>query len=388
MEIIKNPEAIISAIDAYIEKSDKNLENELRAAGYVRTAEAVALIGKLQNKIAGGLRKQTKELLRTLKEAKASKLEGKALDGRIQDRMNADDSGRTVEQPVQNLYRDNFKPIAGGYMSQVERSLAPGSRLTLDTIRERTRAWWTDWSKDLSNLMRINSQDDIWDLIYDSSENGESLDKLMRKIIDGGWRSEYYQARRTAITEVLRLHSVAADEAIQQNPDVEFKEWAHTGAHKNEPRLNHISISGQRVPKDQPYTLVGKLGGIYNPMYPRDPCLPPEESINCHCISRAILGDLGGLSYDERRKMKQDHIKNDDREWMAERDKENRDRAGINPDRVKTDWFEKKTDDEKAIYLGGKKKMELYRRGYIDTDTKLDHVRTSTLKQLRDEGLL
>ena len=44
MEIIKNPEAIISAIDAYIEKSDKNLENELRAAGYVRTAEAVALI--------------------------------------------------------------------------------------------------------------------------------------------------------------------------------------------------------------------------------------------------------------------------------------------------------------------------------------------------------
>ena len=388
MEIIKNPEAVIAAIDVYLEKTDRKLEDELRSAGYVRTAEAVALINRLQDKLFRGVRKQTRDLVKTLKEAKASGIGGKLLEGRIQNMMDGDDYGRTVEKAIQNLYQDNFKPIAGGYMSQAEKAFESGSRLTLDTIRERTRAWWTEWSKDLSNLMRINSQDDIWDLIYSSSENGESLDKLIRRIMNGGWRSEYYQARRTAITEVLRLHSVAADEAIQQNPDVEEKEWVHTGAHKNEPRLNHVAISGQRVRKDLPFTLIGTLGGYYNPMYPRDTNLPAEETINCHCICRAILGDLGGMSYDERRKLKQEHIKNDNREWMAERDRENRARAGIDPDRVKVNWFEEKTPEQKALYLGGKKKMELYDRGYITTDARLEHVRTSTLKQLRDEGLL
>lgn len=69
--------------------------------------------------------------------------------------------------------------------------------------------------------------------------------------MDGGWRTEYYQAKRVAVTEVLRAHSVAKEEAIQQSPVVDMKEWRHTGVHKIKPRPNHVAMDGQVVPKDQ-----------------------------------------------------------------------------------------------------------------------------------------
>ena len=73
--------------------------------------------------------------------------------------------------------------------------------------------------------------------------------------MDGGWRTEYYQAKRVAVTEVLRAHSVAKEEAIQQSPVVDMKEWRHTGVHKIKPRPNHVAMDGQVVPKDQPCLL-------------------------------------------------------------------------------------------------------------------------------------
>ncbi len=104
--------------------------------------------------------------------------------------------------------------------------------------------------------------------------------------MDGGWRTEYYQARRVALTEVLRAHAVAHEESIQQSPATDRKEWVHTGAHKNEPRQNHIDMSGQIVLKNQPFTLHSVDGDTYYPMHPLDIILPACESVNCHCIHR------------------------------------------------------------------------------------------------------
>ena len=106
--------------------------------------------------------------------------------------------------------------------------------------------------------MKINTHQQITDIIQRTIDQGESIETLTRKIMDGGWRNEHYQARRVAVTEVLRAHSVAREEAIQQSPSTDRKEWRHTGAHKNKPRPNHVDMDGQIVPKDKPFGITGE----------------------------------------------------------------------------------------------------------------------------------
>ena len=115
-----------------------------------------------------------------------------------------------------------------------------------------------------------------------------------------------------------------------QSPSVKDKIWKHTGAYRNEPRQNHVDMSGQRVPKDAPFELTGIKGGIYYPLYPRDTSLPPEERINCHCICQpAVDDDVLGMTLEERQKLQQQAIDEMDDAWERELDARNRARAGI-----------------------------------------------------------
>lgn len=115
-----------------------------------------------------------------------------------------------------------------------------------------------------------------------------------------------------------------------QSPAVEEKMWKHTGAYRNDPRKNHVDMDGQRVPKDQPFELRGIKGGTYYPMYPRDSSLPPEESINCHCISQPVVSArVLGLSLEERQRLQQQAIEEMDDEWERELDARNKAKAGI-----------------------------------------------------------
>jgi hypothetical protein len=176
----------------------------------------------------------------------------------------------------------------------------------------------------------LSTYNQIESVLTDHLQSGSSVAEVTRAIMDSGIRDEYYRARATAVTEMLRCHSVAAQEAIIQNPACEKKEWVHTGGHNNKPRQNHEDMDGEIVDKDQPFTLVGADGGVYFPMYPRDPELPPGESVNCHCIHRGIVSDdILGLSYEERQELQQAAIDEDDGEWERELDERNRAKAGI-----------------------------------------------------------
>ena len=128
----------------------------------------------------------------------------------------------------------------------------------------------------------------------------------------------------------MRAHSVAQEEAIQQSPAVEEKEWVHTGAYRNEPRENHVDMDGQVVKKDAPFELTGADGGTYYPMYPRDPILPPGESINCHCIHRGIVSEeILGLPLERRKELQAEAIAEMDDAWEKELNERNKAKAGI-----------------------------------------------------------
>ena len=115
-----------------------------------------------------------------------------------------------------------------------------------------------------------------------------------------------------------------------QSPVVSEKMWKHTGEYRNEPRQNHVDMDGQRVPVNEPFELIGADGSIYNPMFPGDTILPPEERINCHCIEQPIVSEeILGLSLEERQRLQQQAIDEMDDDWEKELDARNRARSEI-----------------------------------------------------------
>ena len=212
----------------------------------------------------------------------------------------------------------------GYYIAQTDRGLK------LTQVSKRTLAWVKSWSKDLGEIMQLNSHKEIERILEKGLAEGQGMAEFTRAILDSGIRDEYYKARRVAVTEVLRAHSVAQQEAYMQSPAVSEKMWKHTGEYRNEPRQNHVDMDGQRVPVEEPYELIGADGGTYEPMYPRDPLLPPEESINCHCISQPVVSEETlGLPLEERQRLQQEAIDAMDDEWEKELDAQNKAKAGI-----------------------------------------------------------
>ena len=276
------------------------------------------------------------------------------------------------------------------------------SELIVDQISESTSNWIAQWSDELAELMKLSTHEEIESLLTDALKKGKSVAQLSMDIISGGIRDEYYKARRVSITEMLRAHSAAREESIQQSPAVESKEWVHTGSYRNKPRRNHQKISGQIVPKNMPFTLVGADGVTYHPQYPRAVTLPPGESINCHCIHRGIVSEkVLGLSLEERKALQKKAIEEMGDEWEKELDAKNKAKAGINEDTIKCDWLKnKKTVSERKAYFRSDSRWALFESGVIGNDSDLERLYKTvetpngkrkifkSLTELRDDGII
>ena len=321
--LINHAAPIIDAIDRYIAKDDEDLEKDLKAEGYVKPEDTVSEINSMEDEIADILHSQTEDLVTVLQASE----DWDEVQNKISQMLANDDVADQVEDVSNCMYEIQVPKMATVYMQESDGALA------VDTLRQRTSSWFASWSEQLGALMKLNTHNQITALIQQTISDGDDIASLTRKIMSGGWRTEYYQAKRVAVTEVLRAHSVAHEEAIQQSPAVEMKEWRHTGSHKNKPRPNHVAMDYQMVPKDQPFEMQGRDGGTYYPMFPRDPSLPASESVNCHCIHRGVVNqETLGLSIKERKKLQQQFIDNDDGSWAREENVRNKALAGIEVD--------------------------------------------------------
>ena len=312
--------ALIKAIDAYIAKADNELSDALGEAGFVQPKSTVKKISALEDKLTSALEKETKYFKGKAKEAVDLKAFAKGFPDLIED----DDADKQLSELFLKDFKENIPGLAAGYIKQVD------PKLTVKTITARTLTWVENWSKKLGRLMKLDSHKEIEALLSDTLKEGKGIADFVRLLGDKDIRSERYRARAVALTETLRAHSVAQQEALTQNPAVESKEWVHTGNYRNSPRENHAAMNGVIVPKDEPFTLEGADGSTYYPMYPRDPTLPPGESVNCHCIHRGIVNeDILGLSLAERKRLQQEAIDADDEAWEEELDAKNKTKAGI-----------------------------------------------------------
>ena len=312
---------LIKAIDAYIQKADDGLADALGAEGYIKPKKTLKYAQDIEDSVEEALLEETDYILAEAE--KAVDLETFAAD--IWPGVKLNDAAKSKLATVFTERLSEFLPeYIGYYIAQTDRGLK------LTQVSKRTLAWVKSWSKDLGEIMQLNSHKEIERILEKGLAEGQGMAEFTRAILDSGIRDEYYKARRVAVTEVLRAHSVAQQEAYMQSPAVSEKMWKHTGEYRNEPRQNHVDMDGQRVPVGEPFELIGADGGTYEPMYPRDPLLPPEESINCHCISQPVVSEETlGLPLEERQRLQQEAIDAMDDEWEKELDAQNKAKAGI-----------------------------------------------------------
>ena len=312
---------LIKAIDAYLAKADGDLADALEAEGYAEPQTTIGYMQELEDDVAEELLEETNYF--HAEAEKAADLETFASD--IWPRVKLNDRLKAKLATVFTEHLSEFVPeFVAYYIAQTDRSLK------LEVVSKRTVAWVESWSEQLGEIMQLNSHKEIETILTKGLKDGTGIASFTREILDSGIRDEYYKARRVALTEVLGAHSVAQQEAFMQSPAVVDKAWKHTGAYRNDPRQNHVDMDGQRVPKDAPFTLTGIKGGTYEPMYPRDVILPPEERINCHCICQPVVSeDILGLPLEERQRLQQEAIDAMDDAWEKELDARNKAKAGI-----------------------------------------------------------
>ncbi|MCD6506454.1 hypothetical protein J7M22_07480 [Candidatus Poribacteria bacterium] len=118
---------------------------------------------------------------------------------------------------------------------------------------------------------------------------GDPPFKIMREIgarIDRGvFRTPMQRAEAVARTELLRMYSLGHWARMQSTAEYVpglKKRWV--SAHDPRVRPSHARADGQIVPWDKPF-----LVGGHKAMYPRDPRLPPEESVNCRCVMVPVI---------------------------------------------------------------------------------------------------
>lgn len=312
---------LLKAIDAYLAKADDDLADALEAEGYAEPKKTLQYIEDIEDEVVEALLAETDYFLAAAEkvvdlEAFAEKIwPGVVLNDELKEKLVA-------------IFTEHFAAFmpdfVGFYIARTD------TELELKQVSKRTTAWVKQWSSDLGEIMKLNSHKEIERILDKGLKDGKSIAEFTRDILDSGIRDEYYKARRVAVTEVLRAHSVAQQEAYMQSPAVESKRWKHTGSFRNDPRKNHVAMDGQVVPVNEPFELDGINGGAYYPMYPRDSSLPPEESVHCHCISQPVVSEkILGLSLEERQRLQQQAIDEMDDEWEKELDAKNKAKAGI-----------------------------------------------------------
>lgn len=312
---------LIKAIDSYIKKADDDLAEVLEGEGFAEPEATVVHISDIEAAIADALTDETAYFI----EAANGAVDLDEFAKSVWPGVKLDDVAREKLAEIFQEQLTEFMPeLVESYIKQTDRDL------TLTKLSKRTTAWIKTWSEDLGDLMQLTSHNEIEKILSDNLSKGTGIQQFIQDIQNSGIRDEYYRARRVAVTESLRAHSVAAEEGLQQSPAVESKEWVHTGAYRNDPRENHIAMSGQIVPKNSPFTLTGADGSTYYPQYPRDINLPAGESVNCHCIHRGIVSkDILGLSIEERKRLQAEAVSAMDEQWEKDLDAANKAKAGI-----------------------------------------------------------
>lgn len=379
---------LIDAIDKYILKADDTLKGQLSNEGFIETEKTISAIKAIEDKLSDIFMEQLDKISDAIKDKDD-------LSDAIDAILDLDLENEKFSDVFENEFKDLFNSLCKTFLKEID------SGVKFQSVSDSTVSWIESWSNDLADIMELSTNEGLDNIFTNALDNGDSVSDITERLQDWYGFSET-RARRTAVTEILTAHSAAANETYKNCAAVERKKWRHTGSHKNEPRENHIDMDGQTVPKDGTFTLFGADGVTYYPEYPRDPILPASERVNCHCILQPVVNkDILGLSEEERQKIYDEAVAEDNKAWEKELDAKNKAKAGINEDTVHIDWIRSKSKEDQIRYFGGghagKSRWALLESGVITDDKSLDKLYKTnskgvrvkkTFQELQDSGII
>ena len=303
----------IKAIDAYLCKADDELEEQLKMEGFIDEVETVNTVNQIEESVTILLESYGNNVVKKLNESVDLKTFFEEEWPKI---AHGNQLGKELQKVFVKKLKQAVRYFGKKYLQQID------PELTITVVTQRTTSWVKEWSQNLADLMQLSTNEKIEKILVKGLEEGKGVAEIARQLSESGICEPGYRARSTALTETLRAHSVAQQEAFDQNPAVSGKKWRHTGSYRNNPRKNHEAMDGQVVPKSNPFKLIGADGKTYAPMYPRDVILPAGETVNCHCLQQPVVDEsVLGLSLEERKELQRKAIEFVDKEFESARKK-------------------------------------------------------------------
>lgn len=126
--------------------------------------------------------------------------------------------------------------------------------------------------------------------IQEGMNSGDSIKELSDRVRAKCNDMSRGRAKRIAMTETAAAYGTARQEAMRE-AGVSYKRWLNSGGDNVRPA--HIDANNQTVPVDEAFDVGGE-----QLMHPGDPSGRPDNVINCHCVSVAVVTPDEGLNTD------------------------------------------------------------------------------------------
>lgn len=271
---LKKLELILKHLEPILKAEDDQLKEDM-GDGYTKGDKdtLVDMVNNYEKKLVKAFNKEKKRVKKYVSEFVGKDVSLKALMAYIVAQMSEDDKlQKEIEKINSAELLADMGAITPVIMDMIDKDVA------FNTFSKKTTDWVDSWSKELGDLMKITTSDEVDRTLKRGLKEGWSIDDVSRELEQLPSFSRA-RARTTAITEVLTAHSASHYEAYLQSPAVVGKTWKHSGARKNRPRLWHMNYSGTEKLVEEPFDLGGELG-----MFPRDPSFSARNRVRCHCV--------------------------------------------------------------------------------------------------------
>jgi DNA-dependent RNA polymerase auxiliary subunit epsilon len=288
---------LIKAIDVILKSEDDDLSDLLASEGFSDTAYTVEQINALEDKFAEALEKEREHF--------SNDGNSPSLNDYInhvkQDLMASDTFAAAIGLANKQVLEITLEQLTKTYMALLDKDVP------FEMFTKATTNFINDWSEQLGEIMKLASHDRLQEILDIALENGDSVQDVIADLEDAYCFSRL-RARRTAITEMLRAHSYAKNEAFTQSPVVTKVQWKHSGGKGINPRKHHEALDGTTIKKNGKFTIYAP-SGTFKAMFPRDTNLPASETVECHCTHSAVVDeDILGLSKEEKIKLRDEAI--------------------------------------------------------------------------------
>lgn len=179
------------------------------------------------------------------------------------------------------------------------------ANISLDQL-QIMQAFSAELIQDIPTQLRKRINAEITSIVVGAKSPHAAATAIGKNLTDANhFSSIAHRARAIVVTEVGRAQSLGTQSAQDQlqralhdagDPTEVKKRWLN--AHLPGARATHLEAEARYSPEGTTGPIPANAFyqiGIYKAYYPKDPSLPPGESVHCHCVSITVM-DEGSAS--------------------------------------------------------------------------------------------